>query len=144
MIAALAAVCIVIDRYLTKRTTGTLASCSRRVCYMHACPCGFYGDSTRECRCTPATIQRYLGRISGPLLDRIDIHIEVPAVPYKELRSEASVENSATLRGRVAFARNKQAQRGCNNSALPPAGAARALQTRSRRRKNHGNWRCAK
>ena len=90
------------------------------VAAMNPCPCGFYGDSTRECRCTPATIQRYLGRISGPLLDRIDIHIEVPAVPYKELRSEASVENSATLRGRVAFARNKQAQRGCNNSALPP------------------------
>ena len=54
------------------------------VAAMNPCPCGFFGDATRECRCTPGIIQRYLGKISGPLLDRIDIHIEVPAVPYKE------------------------------------------------------------
>ena len=47
---------------------------------MHACGCGFYGDATRECRCTPALIQRYLCKISGPLLDRIDIHVEVPTI----------------------------------------------------------------
>jgi len=52
---------------------------------LNPCPCGFFGDATRDCRCTPAIIQRYLGKISGPLLDRIDIQIEVPAVPYKEL-----------------------------------------------------------
>src|SRR5690606_27156067 len=48
------------------------------VAAMNPCPCGFYGDSTRECRCTPAMIQRYLGKISGPMLDRIDLHVEVP------------------------------------------------------------------
>ena len=90
------------------------------VAAMNPCPCGFYGDATRECRCTPGTIQRYLGRISGPLLDRIDIHIEVPAVPYKELRSGASAETSAEMRQRVAAAREIQARRGCNNSELPP------------------------
>ena len=58
------------------------------VAAMNPCPCGFYGDPTRECRCTGAIIQRYLGKISGPLLDRIDLHIEVPAVAYKELRGK--------------------------------------------------------
>src|SRR4051794_2007141 len=73
-------------------------SCS---CYLHGCKCGFYGDSTRECRCTPGQIQQYLGKISGPLLDRIDIHVEIPAVPFKELRGNAEVESSADIRGRV-------------------------------------------
>jgi magnesium chelatase family protein len=90
------------------------------VAAMNPCPCGFYGDATRECRCTPATITRYLGRISGPLLDRIDIHIEVPAVPYKELRSEVATETSASMRERVDAARAIQYARGCYNSALPP------------------------
>jgi magnesium chelatase family protein len=62
------------------------------------CPCGFFGDATRECRCTPGIIQRYLSKISGPLLDRIDIHIEVPAVPYKELRGNGVCESSADMR----------------------------------------------
>jgi magnesium chelatase family protein len=57
---------------------GTQPLCWIRVSYMNPCLCGFYGDSARECRCTPGIIQRYLGKISGPLLDRIDIHIEVP------------------------------------------------------------------
>ncbi len=87
---------------------------------MHGCPCGFYGDSTREYRCTPATIQKYLRRISGPLLNRIDIHIEIPAVPFKELRSEAATETSAVMRERVSAAREVQARRGCINSARPP------------------------
>src|ERR1039458_1438171 len=77
---------------------GPFGKCS---CYLHGCPCGFYGDSTRECRCTPAIIQRYLGKISGPLLDRIDIHVEVPAVPYKDLRGNAASESSAEIRVRV-------------------------------------------
>ena len=71
------------------------------VAAMNPCPCGFYGDATRECRCTPGMIQRYLGKISGPLLDRIDIHIEVPAVPYKELRGTDTSESSADIRERV-------------------------------------------
>ena len=78
---------------------------------MHGCPCGFYGDSTRECRCTPAIIQRYLGKISGPLLDRIDIHVEVPAVPYKELRGNSTAEPSSDIRGRVERARAVQSAR---------------------------------
>lgn len=90
------------------------------VAAMNPCPCGFYGDPTRECRCTPAIIQRYLSRISGPLLDRIDIHIEVPAVPFKELRSEATVDSSETMRARVETARQHQSARGCTNAALPP------------------------
>jgi Magnesium chelatase, subunit ChlI len=54
--------------------------------YMHGCPCGYFSDPTRECRCTGAIIQRYLSKVSGPLLDRIDMHIEVPAVAYKEFQ----------------------------------------------------------
>jgi magnesium chelatase family protein len=87
--------------------------------YLHACACGFYGDSTRECRCTPGMIQRYLGKISGPLLDRIDIHVEVPAVPYKELRGNAVSESSADIRARVERARAVQQARGHYNSAMP-------------------------
>ena len=75
--------------------------------------------STRECRCTPAIIQRYLGKISGPLLDRIDIHVEVPAVPYKELRGNAQAESSADIRARVERARAVQQARGYYNSRLP-------------------------
>ncbi|HUB18552.1 MAG TPA: YifB family Mg chelatase-like AAA ATPase [Acidobacteriaceae bacterium] len=78
---------------------------------MNPCPCGYFNDKTRECHCTPPLIQRYVAKISGPLLDRIDIHIEVPAVQYKELRGAAAIENSATIRARVLEARNRQRQR---------------------------------
>jgi magnesium chelatase family protein len=81
--------------------------------------CGFFGDATRECRCTPAQIQQYLGKISGPLLDRIDIHVEVPAVPYKELRGNAMAESSEEIRGRVQNARAIQHARGYYNSRMP-------------------------
>src|SRR5436189_6319168 len=86
---------------------------------MHACPCGFFGDATRECRCTPGIIQRYLSTISGPLLDRIDIHIEVPAVPYKELRGNGVCESSADIRERVEQARSVQQARGFVNARMP-------------------------
>ncbi len=89
------------------------------VAAMNPCPCGFYGDSTRECRCTPGIIQRYLGKISGPLLDRIDIHIEVPAVPYKELRGNGGSETSDEIRARVESARLIQHARGFYNSRMP-------------------------
>ena len=89
------------------------------VAAMNPCPCGFYGDPTRECRCTPAIIQRYLGKISGPLIDRIDIQIEVPAVPYKELRAGEVTETSANMRARVDKARDLQRARGCTNSRMP-------------------------
>ena len=72
---------------------------------MHGCPCGFFSDPTHECRCTGAIIQRYLSKVSGPLLDRIDLHIEVPAVAYKELRGKDNGVSSADMRTRVENAR---------------------------------------
>ena len=78
---------------------------------MNPCPCGYFGDPTRECHCTPPMIQRYVSKISGPLLDRIDIHIEVPAVKYKELRAPVSADDSAAVRGRVIAARERQTER---------------------------------
>jgi len=78
---------------------------------MNPCPCGFFGDSTRECHCSPTQIQRYVAKISGPLLDRIDIHIEVPAVKYKELRGTGEIESSACVAGRVLRARQIQTER---------------------------------
>jgi magnesium chelatase family protein len=90
------------------------------VAAMNPCPCGFYGDTTRECRCTPAIIQRYLARISGPLLDRIDMHIEVPAVPYKEMRADEQGASSEELRARIQAARRIQRERKHYNAELPP------------------------
>ena len=78
---------------------------------MNPCPCGFFGDPTRECHCSPPQIQRYVSKISGPLLDRIDIHIEVPAVKYKELRGEHTAESSGEVRARVLRARQAQLER---------------------------------
>jgi magnesium chelatase family protein len=78
---------------------------------MNPCPCGYFADPTRDCHCTPPMIQRYVSKISGPLLDRIDIHIEVPAVKYKELRAPTSSEDSAGVRQRVIDARKRQTQR---------------------------------
>lgn len=78
---------------------------------MNPCPCGYLGDQVRPCTCTPLQVQRYRGRLSGPLLDRIDIHLEVPAVPVKELIGQPSGEDSATIRARVNLARARQRQR---------------------------------
>jgi len=80
---------------------------------MNPCPCGFWNDPTRECRCTPLQIQRYVGRISGPLLDRIDIHVDVPAVKFRELSGEPATdaESSAAIRERVMHARERQQKR---------------------------------
>jgi len=78
---------------------------------MNPCPCGHFSDPSRECRCTPQMIQRYISKISGPLLDRIDIHIDVPAVNYKELRSRAAAESSSEIRDRVIRAREIQLNR---------------------------------
>src|SRR5579864_4997659 len=86
---------------------------------MNPCPCGFFGDPTRECRCTGGIIQRYLGKISGPLLDRIDLHIEVPAVPYQELRGKDEGVASAEIRARVETARSLQQTRGFYNAHIP-------------------------
>ena len=78
---------------------------------MNPCPCGYFNDKARQCMCTPPMIQRYVSKVSGPLLDRIDIHIEVPAVQYKELRGGSAAEGSAEIRARVLAARERQATR---------------------------------
>ncbi len=81
------------------------------VAAMNPCPCGHFGDPQRECRCSPLQIQRYRNRISGPLLDRIDIHVEVPAVHYEELTSVSKGESSEAIRARILQARRIQQER---------------------------------
>ncbi len=78
------------------------------VASMNPCPCGYYGDPVRECTCSVTAITRYQKRISGPLLDRIDIHVEVPRVDYEKLADKRKVEDSATIRARVQAARERQ------------------------------------
>src|SRR5487761_615860 len=75
---------------------------------MNPCPCGFFNDPSRQCTCTPPMIQRYVSKISGPLLDRIDIHIDMPAVKYRELREDAGGDGSDEIRARVVEARGRQ------------------------------------
>uniref|UniRef100_A0A7C2NSX4 ATP-binding protein n=1 Tax=Schlesneria paludicola TaxID=360056 RepID=A0A7C2NSX4_9PLAN len=81
------------------------------VAAMNPCPCGFRGDPRRQCQCNPLQIERYMGRISGPLLDRLDIHIEVPAVPFRELADRTPGTTSATMHDQVQAARKVQRQR---------------------------------
>jgi magnesium chelatase family protein len=81
------------------------------VASMNPCPCGYYGDPTHSCACTPGQIQRYMNKISGPLLDRIDIHCEIQAVPFSELSQMQPGEPSANIRERVIAARKIQEER---------------------------------
>lgn len=81
------------------------------VASMNPCPCGYYGDSTRECTCSITQISRYISKISGPLLDRIDIHVEVPAVKYEDLETRSKGESSAEIKARVNNARIIQNKR---------------------------------
>jgi magnesium chelatase family protein len=81
------------------------------VCAMNPCPCGFFGHPTRRCTCPPGAAQRYLSRVSGPLLDRLDIHIEVPPVDFRRLASEEKSEPSSAVRARIERARNAQQER---------------------------------
>jgi magnesium chelatase family protein len=81
------------------------------VAAMNPCPCGYYGTDARRCRCTPNQIERYLSKISGPLVDRIDIHIDVPSVTFSKLRSKANQLDSATVRADIMRARAIQAKR---------------------------------
>ncbi len=78
---------------------------------MNPCQCGYHGDPLHECSCTPPLIQRYLSRVSGPLLDRIDLHIQVPSVKYKELVAEEKSESSEAIRERILAARRIQSGR---------------------------------
>ncbi len=81
------------------------------VASMNPCPCGYLGDGKRPCKCSPAQVERYMGRVSGPLLDRIDLHIEVPAVPFQELSAGADGTTSAAMREQVSQARAVQRRR---------------------------------
>ena len=81
------------------------------VASMNPCPCGYYGDPTHHCVCTPGQIQRYMNRISGPLLDRMDLHIEVPVVPFNQLSQMQQGEPSEVIRARVIAARKRQEER---------------------------------
>jgi len=80
-------------------------------CYLHGYLCGFYGDPVKECSCSATAIARYQKRISGPLLDRIDIHVEVPRVDYEKLAEKRQAETSASIRARVQAARERQLER---------------------------------
>src|SRR5262249_9581707 len=81
------------------------------VAAMNPCPCGYFNDASRDCKCSIEMIQRYVSKISGPLMDRIDIHIDVPAVNYRELRGNSTPEDSASIRERVLRAREAQLNR---------------------------------
>ena len=81
------------------------------VASMNPCPCGYFGDPTHHCVCTPGQIQRYMNRISGPLLDRMDLHIEVPVVPFNQLSQMQPGESSEMIRNRVIAARKRQEER---------------------------------
>lgn len=81
------------------------------VAAMNPCPCGHFGDPTKECTCSPSTVTRYQKRISGPLLDRIDIHVEVPRVEFEKLTDDRAGEPSAAVRSRVEAARQRQRSR---------------------------------
>ena len=106
--------------------TLTYPSSSMVVAAMNPCKCGYFGDSTRKCTCSEQQIRQYLGKISGPLLDRIDLHIEVPAVKYRDLTDGKPVEPSAEIRKRVEAARKIQENRfqgeknvHCNAQMMP-------------------------
>src|SRR6185312_3780103 len=89
------------------------------VAAMNPCPCGHLGSALRACRCTPDAVARYQGRISGPLLDRIDLQVEVPAVPAEALAAAPDGESSAVVAARVAAARERALSRQtCTNAAL--------------------------
>ncbi|HKT35659.1 MAG TPA: YifB family Mg chelatase-like AAA ATPase [Nitrospira sp.] len=96
------------------RVSGSLRYPARfmLIAAMNPCPCGYYGDRSRECVCTPHQIRKYRSKLSGPLQDRIDLHIEVPPLPVRELRDDGPVpEGSTSIRGRVVEARQRQGWR---------------------------------
>ena len=91
------------------------------VAAMNPCPCGYFGSSLRACKCTPGQIARYVAKVSGPLVDRIDIHIDVPAVAFSKLRSKAQQIDSETLRASVVSARGIQTHRFGNGKGMTNA-----------------------
>ena len=119
------------ERIVISRVAGTVSyPCSvMLVCAMNPCPCGFYGHPSKKCTCPPGAAQRYLSRVSGPLLDRIDIHIEVPPVDFEKLSDSEKGESSAEMRKRVEKARLVQQKRfegtGVTSNAHMSAGMTR-------------------
>lgn len=116
------------DRVVTvsrARATLTFPASFQLVAAANPCPCGFLGDAARECRCTPGAVERYRSRLSGPLLDRLDLQLTVPAVPWRELSADRRGEPSAAVAERVATARTVQRERyrdrpsTCNGEAGP-------------------------
>jgi len=102
------------DRYVTiPRVHGTMRfpASIMLVAAMNPCPCGYFTDPKRPCKCSPNVIERYMGRISGPLIDRIDIHVEVPPVPWRQLRATDDGLCSDEMRRRVVEARRIQHER---------------------------------
>ena len=88
------------------------------VASMNPCPCGYYNHPTKDCVCAPGMVQKYLNKISGPLLDRIDIHLEVVPVPFKKLAEMDTSENSESVRERVLTARKFQEERFPENNGV--------------------------
>ncbi len=121
------------DGFVNVTRVGSQAKYQSRcmlVASMNPCPCGNHGSRTKECRCTPNDIKRYLGRISGPLLDRIDLQVEMDAVPIEEIETAAEQEDSRTVRARVLAARLRQQERYADepyycNAQLPQEGVER-------------------
>jgi magnesium chelatase family protein len=105
-------------RVTVSRAAGTVTfpASVMLVAAMNPCMCGYFGDPKRECRCSPKQVENYRNKISGPLLDRIDIHVEAPAVEFKDLGSTTPAESSESLRERVVGARNVQRERFRNNT----------------------------
>ncbi|MFH1686861.1 MAG: YifB family Mg chelatase-like AAA ATPase [bacterium] len=99
-------------------TTLTYPASFMLVAAMNPCPCGYYGDAGHECNCSTTEIRRYMSRISGPLLDRIDIHITVPSVKFRELSSDTRGDRSLTIRKRVNAARQLQLERFKNEASM--------------------------
>lgn len=102
------------DGFITvSRAAGSVSYPARfmLVAAMNPCPCGNYGSRIKECKCTPSQISRYLSRISGPLLDRIDIQIEAEEVTYSQIRQEQEEESSQSIKRRVCAAREIQSRR---------------------------------
>jgi magnesium chelatase family protein len=112
------------DGFVTvSRAKGTIRFPSQfmLVAAMNPCPCGYFGSDSRRCKCTPGQIERYMSRISGPLVDRVDIHIDVPAISFSKLRSKSSQLDSATMRGDVVKAREAQCRRFDNDKTMTNA-----------------------
>ncbi|MCY2925482.1 MAG: YifB family Mg chelatase-like AAA ATPase, partial [Planctomycetota bacterium] len=121
--------CVTIPRV---RSTMKFPANMMLVAAMNPCPCGFYGDPKRACSCTPTKIENYRGRVSGPLLDRIDIHVEVPPVAWRELRSTTEGLSSAAMRVQVVAARDAQRRRfaATNNGATTTNATMTSRQVR--------------